>query len=408
MTYRLVGGQTFNLTYDAENRLTQVSGAAAATFDYDGDGKRVIGLEGGTTTVYIGNYFEWKGSTSTHGEVLLRRRGAGGDAHRGGRPAVAAGRPPGLDQRGSELRWDVCTPRQGYKAWGEKRFPDPLDGSPLPTTFRYTGQRESETFGLYFYGARWYDPELLRWNQPDSIIPNQSDPQDWDRYAYVRNNPIKYMDPYGHSVDCGLGDPYCKAGKLDVTKRANDLLNGFMDKGDNRTWYGLTYTEQSILNEGGILKGVFDDARNGANAKDMSYVWYDPINLVLIVFTAGGMARAFVGLIASSFGVGTATTATTSTGVVVLGRYPQYLKVAETVGGKYFNIPDEIFKNLSSAEQWSLNKAFLDDAIEQGYQFFLASPWSKATPDSFFYKELTYLFSLGYTLSPRGNFLFPP
>jgi YD repeat-containing protein len=65
MTYRLVGGQTFNLTYDAENRLTQVSGAAAASFGYDGDGKRVIGTEGGTTTVYIGNYFEWKVSTST-------------------------------------------------------------------------------------------------------------------------------------------------------------------------------------------------------------------------------------------------------------------------------------------------------------------------------------------------------
>jgi hypothetical protein len=42
-----------------------VSGAVTASFGYDGDGKRVIGTEDGTTTVYIGNYFEWKGSTST-------------------------------------------------------------------------------------------------------------------------------------------------------------------------------------------------------------------------------------------------------------------------------------------------------------------------------------------------------
>jgi hypothetical protein len=42
-----------------------VSGATTASFGYDGDGKRVMGFEGGVTTVYIGNYFEWKGSIST-------------------------------------------------------------------------------------------------------------------------------------------------------------------------------------------------------------------------------------------------------------------------------------------------------------------------------------------------------
>jgi hypothetical protein len=51
---------------------------------------------------------------------------------------------------------------------------------------------------LYWYGSRWYDPELSRWNQPDSIIPNPGDSTDWDRYNYVRNNPLKYVDPDGH------------------------------------------------------------------------------------------------------------------------------------------------------------------------------------------------------------------
>jgi hypothetical protein len=32
---------------------------------YDGDGKRVKGTVSGVTTTYIGNYFEWSGSTST-------------------------------------------------------------------------------------------------------------------------------------------------------------------------------------------------------------------------------------------------------------------------------------------------------------------------------------------------------
>jgi YD repeat-containing protein len=59
MTTRLVDGQAFNLTYDAENRLTQVSGAVNETFQYNGAGQRVIATQGMTTAVYIGSYFEW-------------------------------------------------------------------------------------------------------------------------------------------------------------------------------------------------------------------------------------------------------------------------------------------------------------------------------------------------------------
>jgi len=50
MTSRNIGGQNYTLTYDAENRLTAVSGATTATFVYDGDGNRVKGTAGGMTT----------------------------------------------------------------------------------------------------------------------------------------------------------------------------------------------------------------------------------------------------------------------------------------------------------------------------------------------------------------------
>ncbi len=49
--------------------------------------------------------------------------------------------------------------------------------------------------------ARWYDPALGRFAQPDTIIPQQSQgTQAWDRYAYVNNNPLRYNDPSGHRV----------------------------------------------------------------------------------------------------------------------------------------------------------------------------------------------------------------
>lgn len=51
-------------------------------------------------------------------------------------------------------------------------------------------------FGLMFYNARWYDPLTGRFTQADSIIPNEI--QGLDRYAYVNNSPIMYVDPSGH------------------------------------------------------------------------------------------------------------------------------------------------------------------------------------------------------------------
>ena len=78
-----------------------------------------------------------------------------------------------------------------YRAFGANRF---TSGS-TPTTFRYTGQREESGLGLYYYGARWYDPALGHFIQPDP-----SHALDYHRYGYARFNPLKYNDPSGHCV----------------------------------------------------------------------------------------------------------------------------------------------------------------------------------------------------------------
>ena len=41
MTQRIVGGNTYNLTYNGDNRLVSVSGAATNTYVYNGDGERI-------------------------------------------------------------------------------------------------------------------------------------------------------------------------------------------------------------------------------------------------------------------------------------------------------------------------------------------------------------------------------
>ncbi len=62
----------------------------------------------------------------------------------------------------------------------------------------FTGQRLDSTTGLYYFHARYYDPELGRFTQPDTIVQAPSDPQSLNRYSYCRNNPIKFIDPTGH------------------------------------------------------------------------------------------------------------------------------------------------------------------------------------------------------------------
>ena len=47
--------------------------------------------------------------------------------------------------------------------------------------------------------TRYYDPELGRFIQADTTIPDLSNPQSYNRYSYVLNNPLRYTAPTGHS-----------------------------------------------------------------------------------------------------------------------------------------------------------------------------------------------------------------
>ena len=71
--------------------------------------------------------------------------------------------------------------------------------------FRFTSKEYDEETGLYYYGARYYEPRLSRWMSADPagwelINPNRRghfviEAANW--YAYAGNNPVKYVDPTG-------------------------------------------------------------------------------------------------------------------------------------------------------------------------------------------------------------------
>ena len=206
MIVRSVPGEgSYNFGYDAENHLTGVSGSAQAQFTYNGDGQRVVATEGVTTTVFVGNYFEWQVNNSQATKyyyaggtrVAMQRGGEGvkyllGD-HLGSASVV-------LNADGTQLG------SQGYMPWGEVNF---TEGT-IPTKYTLMGQYSyTDSFGLMYFNARWFLPELGRFNQPDTVIPEaQQGTIAWDRYGGLNNNPIRYNDFSGHSINSSSSSPY--------------------------------------------------------------------------------------------------------------------------------------------------------------------------------------------------------
>ncbi|MEW6008868.1 MAG: RHS repeat-associated core domain-containing protein [Candidatus Omnitrophota bacterium] len=83
-----------------------------------------------------------------------------------------------------------------YSPFGEVSTRIENPGSSI--SYLFTGKELDDSTGLYFYGARYYDPEIGRFITPDSIVQAPSDPQSLNRYSYCRNNPVVYIDPTGH------------------------------------------------------------------------------------------------------------------------------------------------------------------------------------------------------------------
>ena len=93
----------------------------------------------------------------------------------------------------------AVTARQLYEPYGAVRW----STGTLPTDYTYTGQR-ADTTGLMYYHARYYHPALARFVSADTVVPEPGNPQDLNRYYYVRNSPLRYRDPSGHRQCEGL------------------------------------------------------------------------------------------------------------------------------------------------------------------------------------------------------------
>jgi len=194
-TYDANGNMTWDgtrtITYDYDNMPSSINTYSATTsFVYDGGGARVKKTTASGTTAYIGKLYECKAGTCSKyifagGSRIAQKVGTSisyyHQDHLGSSSIVT-------DSNGNKIEEVYYYPFGGTRA----------DTGSVSMNHKYTSQEFDSETGLYYYNARYYNPSLGRFISPDTIIPDPSNPQAFNRYSYVLNNPIMYTDPSGH------------------------------------------------------------------------------------------------------------------------------------------------------------------------------------------------------------------
>ena len=92
--------------------------------------------------------------------------------------------------------------RTEYKPYGETWLQEG-DKTNRP---KFNSQELDPETGYYFYNARYYEAEIGRFVTADNVIDGEYSTQGWNRFSYVKNNPVRYKDPTGHDYEDAKGN----------------------------------------------------------------------------------------------------------------------------------------------------------------------------------------------------------
>ena len=122
----------------------------------------------------------------------------------------------------------VVLQEMSYTAWGQLRNPQNgmvygSDAQPELLLGRgYTGHEHLPWFGLINMNARLYDPAVGRFLSPDPLVQAPDNTQNYNRYSYCLNNPLRYVDPLGLELEYHLFR--VKLGELIYTCQLDEVV----------------------------------------------------------------------------------------------------------------------------------------------------------------------------------------
>ncbi len=186
-----------NYQYDDNNRLTQVSNNETTTeYIYNAVDERIASIQNGTRTDYVVDM------NRNYSQVLALETEAGFTNFTYGVGQIAQTTPDASIQYylGDHLNSTVALANADssiaetyqYGDFGEFLADDAPNAH-----FTYTGESYDADSDLLYLRARYYAPETGRFVQADDFRGMEDNILTQNRYAYVLNNPINYVDPTG-------------------------------------------------------------------------------------------------------------------------------------------------------------------------------------------------------------------
>jgi RHS repeat-associated protein len=265
LTDVLLSPNSFHATYDAENRQITTTSTIAnvttnVTYVYDGEGKRVQKINGTVPTTFV---YDAMGRLAAE-YTLAANPKAGAQYltadHLGSTRLVTTG-TGAMDSRSDYVPFGQEMPT----SWGRSNYV-----ADAGEAVKFTGQyRDSET-GVDYFEARYNSGAQGRFMSPDPLLllaQKLFDPQQWNMYSYVRNSPLRLLDPTGMYV-CNGTKEECKsfedARKADLKSTNSDVQNAATAYGDPGTDNGVTV--------------AFGDPGKGNNGTTTSTLEVDPNN----------------------------------------------------------------------------------------------------------------------------------